>query len=97
MCGGGGIMGLVSGLLGGGQASSAPTPTQPTVDPEAERRKAEADAASKTNDQLLADARRKRAQKGLLAGGEDTGASVLATGGQTSAPPASTVLGSGGA
>jgi len=35
-------------------------PTQPTVDPEAERRKAEGEAAGKANQKLLADARRRR-------------------------------------
>lgn len=51
------------------------------VDPEKERRKAEAEAAMKANEQLVADSRRKRQQKGVLASG-DTGAGVLASGGQ---------------
>ena len=51
------------------------------VDPEKERRKAEAEAAAKANEQMVADARRKRQQKGVLASG-DTGAGVLASGGQ---------------
>ena len=62
---------------------SKPPPTQPTVDPEAERRKAEGDAAAKANQKLLADARRRRQQKGLLATG-DTGGSVLASAGTQS-------------
>jgi hypothetical protein len=73
-----------------------PAPTTPTVDPEAERRKAEAEATAKANEQLLADARRKRQQKGLLATGDETGGSVLASGASSKAT-ASTVLGSGGA
>lgn len=81
--------------LFGGDSSPTPAPTQPTVDPEAERRKAEAEAAAKANEQLLADARRKRKQKGLLATGDETGGSVLASGAPAS--PSSTVLGSGGA
>lgn len=51
------------------------------VDPEKERRKAEAEAAAKANEQMVADARRKRQQKGVLASG-DTGSGVLASGGQ---------------
>lgn len=79
--------------FGGGKSA----PTTPTVDPEAERRKAEADAAAKANEQILADSRRKRQQKGLLST-EDGSGSVLASGGSTStSAPASTVLGSGGA
>lgn len=70
-------------------------PTTPTVDPEAERQKAEAEAAAKANEQILTDSRRKRQQKGLLST-EDAGGSVLASG-ATKAAPASTVLGSGGA
>lgn len=76
-------------------SSSKKTPKVATVDPEAERRAAEAAAAEKANEQLLADSRRKRQQKGLLST-EDTQSSVLSSGAQT-APQASTVLGSGGA
>lgn len=54
-------------------------PKTPTVDPEAERRKAEAEAAMKANEQLLTDARRRRAQGGLLATSTDTGGRVLAS------------------
>ena len=71
------------------------TPKTATVDPEAERRKAEQEAAAKANEQILADSRRKRQQKGLLSTEDSTG-SVLATGASTPAQ-ASTVLGSGGA
>lgn len=75
---------------------SAPAPTAPTVDPAAERQKAEAEATAKANEQLLADSRRKRSAKGVLSTADDQGISVLA-----SAAPAttkgSTVLGSGGA
>ncbi len=75
--------------FGGGQKVQA-------VDPEAERRRAEAEAAAKANEQLLNDARRKRQQKGVMATGDETGAgSVLASGKGAAAP--STVLGSGGA
>ena len=77
-------------------SSKPKTPTVPTVDPEAERRKAEAEAAAKANEQLLADARRKRQQKGLLSTGDDVGGSVLASGAPAK-PAGSTVLGSGGA
>lgn len=81
-------------IFGGGGS----TPSQPTVDPEAERRKAEAEATAKANEQLLADARRKRSQKGLLATDGQTGGSVLASGGAApAASNTSTVLGSGGA
>ncbi len=83
-------MGKIAKILGGGQQKA---PTVPTVDPEAERRKAEAEAAAKANEQLIADARRKRQQKGLLAGDEaGTGGSVLASGGKTGG----SVLASGG-
>lgn len=82
-------------IFGGGSS----TPSQPTVDPEAERRKAEAEATAKANEQLLADARRKRSQKGLLATDGQTGGSVLASAAPSSqsSRPASTVLGGGGA
>ena len=72
-------------------------PSTPTVDPEAERRKAEAESTAKANEQMLVDARRKRQQQGLLATGDETGASVLASGSPkpASAGSASTVLGSG--
>lgn len=79
--------------FGGGSSA----PTQPTVDPEAERRKAEAEAATKANEQLLADARRKRQQKGLLAT-DDSASNVLSSGASSaSSTTANTVLGSGGA
>ncbi len=93
MCGGG--VGLFGALLGGGNRG----PSGPTVDPEAERRKAEAEATAKANDQLMVDARRKRSQKGLLATDGQTGGSVLASGAPApqSSPSSSTVLGSGGA
>lgn len=52
------------------------------ANPEAERRKAEADAASKANAELVADSRRRRQQKGVLSTGTDTGGSVLVTGGK---------------
>lgn len=89
-------MSKFAAIFGGGEKSA---PTQPTVDPEAERRKAEAEAAAKANAQLLTDARRKRQQKGLLATGDETGGSVLASGAPASqsSRPSSTVLGSGGA
>jgi hypothetical protein len=75
--------------------SPAPAPTQPTVDPAAERLKSEAEAATKANEQLLSDARRKRQQKGVLATGADTtGSSVLATAGKDATAASSTVLGS---
>jgi len=64
----------------------------PVVDPAAERRAAEADAAAKANEALISDARRKRAQKGLLAADGD-GTTVLQSAG---AVPNQTVLGSGG-
>lgn len=72
-------MGKIKKLFGGGEKA----PKVPTVDPEAERRKAEAEAAAKANEQLLTDARRKRQQKGLLASDGETGGSVLASGGKT--------------
>jgi hypothetical protein len=50
------------------------------VDAEAERRKAEAEATARANEQLLSDARRKRQQKGVLATGADVGGGVLASG-----------------
>lgn len=49
-------------MCGGGGAPSAPS-----VDPAGERRKAEADATIKANEEILTAARRKRRQKGLLA------------------------------
>lgn len=77
--------------------SSGPsTPTTPTVDPAAERRKAEAEATAKANEQLLADARRKRSQKGVLSTDAEQGVSVLASGAPAPASKGSTVLGSGG-
>lgn len=63
-------------MCGGG------SPKTPTVDPEAERRKAEGEAAGKANEKLLFDARRRRQQKGLLATG-DTGGSVLSQAGSS--------------
>lgn len=80
-------------LFGGGNDS--PAPTQATVDPAAERIKAEQEAATKANETLLADARRKRQQKGVLATTDENGGSVLASGGAAPAAAASTVLGSG--
>ena len=79
-------------------SSKPSTPKTPTVDPEAERRKAEAEAAAKANEQLLADARRKRQQQGMLASSDEavTGSSVLASGAKTATKNTS-VLGSGGA
>lgn len=77
----------LSSLFGGAKA-----PKTATVDPAAERRAAEAEAAAKANEQLLSDARRKRQQKGILAT-ESTSDSVLASAGN--AAQASTVLGSG--
>lgn len=75
-----------------------PTPTQPTVDPAAERAAADAAAAAKANQQLLTDARRKRAQKGLLASDSlDSNGNVLSAGKPAAPVPASSVLGSGGA
>jgi hypothetical protein len=50
------------------------------VDAEAERRKAEAEATARANEQLLSDARRKRQQKGVLATGANVGGGVLASG-----------------
>lgn len=78
--------------FGGGGSAPAPAPT---VDPEAERRAAEAQAAAAANKQLMADAKRKRMQKGLVAGGADEigAGSVLAQGKPRSAP--ANVLGGG--
>jgi hypothetical protein len=59
-------------------------------DPTKERLKAEAEATAAANDTLVANARRKRAQKGRLAGEIN----VLASG--ASAPISDNVLGSGG-
>lgn len=78
-------------------SSPSSAPTTPTVDPAAERRKAEAEATVKANEQLLADARRKRSQKGVLATEADQGVSVLASGAPAPVSKGSTVLGSGGA
>ena len=61
-------------MCGGGSKVEA-------VNPEAERRKAEAEAAAKANEKLLDNSRRRRAQKGVLASGNETGGSVLSTGG----------------
>lgn len=77
-------------------SSPSPASSAPTVDPEAERRKAEAEATAKANEQLLADSRRKRQQKGLLSTADETG-SVLASGAPAVSTTGSTVLGSGGA
>lgn len=82
-------MSKIKAIFGGGQKA----PSVPTVDPEAERRKSEAEAAAKANEELLASARRKREQRGLLASGTGTGGSVLASGEQKAA---STVLASAG-
>lgn len=79
---------------GGGRKQKAP---EPTVDPEAERRAAEAQAAANANKQILADAKRKRVQKGLVAGApsdELAAGSVLAAGKPKSTP--ANVLGAGG-
>jgi hypothetical protein len=67
-----------------GEPKASPDPTK-------ERLKAEADATAAANDTLVANARRKRAQKGRLA----TDINVLASG--ASAPISNNVLGSGGA
>lgn len=77
-------------------SSPSSAPTTPSVDPAAERRKAEAEATAKANEQLRADARRKRAQKGVLSTEADQGVSVLASAAPAKTP-GSTVLGSGGA
>lgn len=66
-------------MCGGGAKKATPAPT---VDPEAERRKAEAEAAAKANEEAVVAARRKRKQQGVLASvGEATGGSVLSSGG----------------
>jgi len=75
---------------------SGSTPTAPSVDPAAERMKAEAEAATKANEQLLADARRKRQQKGLLSTDQASGTVLASAAPQSAAPVGSTVLGSGG-
>lgn len=61
-------------MCGGG------SPSVKRVDAEAERRKAEAEATAKANEQLLTDARRKRQQKGVLATGAEVGGGVLSSG-----------------
>lgn len=61
-------------MCGGGNKVEA-------ANPEADRRKAEAEAAAKANEQILAGSRRRRAQKGVLASGVETGGSVLSSGG----------------
>ncbi|OGT02871.1 MAG: hypothetical protein A2143_05930 [Gallionellales bacterium RBG_16_57_15] len=58
---------------------------------ESARRKVEQEATAKANQDLLAQARRKRAQKGLLS--TEAGMNILASGNSSS----SNVLGSGGA
>jgi hypothetical protein len=84
-----------SHLLGKGVLNKGGPPASPdyAAIAESSRLKAEAEATAAANQQLLADARRKRAQKGLLAT-EAGGSSVLSSG---ASPTASTVLGSGGA
>lgn len=55
-------------------------PKTATVDPEAERRQAEAEATAKANESILAGARRKRGQQGLLsADAAEESSSVLAS------------------
>ena len=51
-------------------------PTQPTVDPAAERQKAADDAAKKANATLVNDKRRQRGQAGLLTA-EQSGGTLL--------------------
>jgi hypothetical protein len=58
-------------MCGGG------APTQPTVDPAAERQKAADEAARKANASIVSDRRRTRGQKGLLSGEYGAGMSVL--------------------
>ena len=64
MCFGGGGMGKLRDILDPVGALLAPNKSSApaaTVDPAAERRAAEADAAAKANEALISDARRKRA------------------------------------
>lgn len=61
--------------LFGKKEAAAPAPT---VDPEAERRAAEAEAAKLANQKTVDDARRKRTQAGVVATGDEYGGSVLA-------------------
>lgn len=79
--------GILSGLLGGQRSTPAPV-----IDPAAERRAAEAEAARKANAELTDAARRKRQQKGLLAGSD----TVLGSAVTQNSTPNATVLGSGG-
>lgn len=67
-----------------------------TVDPEAERRAAEAEAARKANEQAVLDARRKRQQKGFLATESETGGSVLAQASTAKPSTGGSVLSAGG-
>lgn len=60
-------------MCGGGK----PAPTQPTVDPAAERQKAADEAAAKANKQLVMDSRRRRGQRGLLSGEDNSSSTVL--------------------
>lgn len=55
-------------VCGGGKA-----PSTPTVDPAAERQKAADEAAKKANEALIAESRRRRGQKGLLASEQGAG------------------------
>jgi len=67
-----------------------------TPDPTAERVKAEAEATIASNDQIVANAKRKRLQAGKVATGAEN---ILASGSALATPTplrASTVLGSGG-
>ena len=74
---------LLAGPRGGKKEAA------PVVDPSAERRAAESEAAAKVNASLIEDARRKRAQKGV----GDSGNFAL---GGSSGSTNSTALGSGG-
>jgi hypothetical protein len=80
-------------MCGGGGKSAAPAPT---VDPEAERRAAEAEAAKKANEQAVLDARRKRQQKGFLATDSESGDSVLSKASTAKPSTGGSVLSAGG-
>jgi len=58
--------------------SKKPAPTQPTVDPAAERQSAADTAAQKANAATIMDARRKRGQQGLLSSDSAGSFSALA-------------------
>ena len=79
-------------MCGGGGGGSKPAPT---VDPEAERRAAEAEAARKANEQAVLDARRKRQQKGFLATSEE-GSTVLSQASTAKPTTGGSVLSAGG-